>query len=118
MSIRSSSANRALAVCSPILSPADKSAKESLQQAPFPATLSPRRAPHHHHPMILPFPADSAEFEEYTSVMEAMADEADALPDPEPADFGREEEEEEEGGEDRWLDSYWESRYDDGGYDF
>jgi hypothetical protein len=72
--------------------------------------------------MILPFPADSAEFEEYTSVMEAMADEADALPDPEPADFGREdddeEEEEEEGGEDRWLDSYWESRYDDGGYDF
>jgi hypothetical protein len=34
--------------------------------------------------MILPFPANSAEFEEYASVMEAMADEADALPDPEP----------------------------------
>jgi hypothetical protein len=34
--------------------------------------------------MILPFPADSAEFEEYTAVMEAMADEADKLPDPDP----------------------------------
>ncbi len=95
--------------------------KKACHYARFRATLSPRRAPHHpvhHHPMILPFPADSAEFEEYASVMEAMADEADALPDPEPADFGREEEEEEEGGEDRWLDSYWESRYDDGGYDY
>lgn len=37
----------------------------------------------------LPFPADSAEFEEYTSVMNAMADEANAsTPDPEPEDFG------------------------------
>ena len=34
---------------------------------------------------LLPFPADSAEFEEYTSVMNAMADEAEAsTPDPEP----------------------------------
>ena len=38
---------------------------------------------------LLPFPADSAEFEEYTSVMNAMADEAEAsTPDPEPEDFG------------------------------
>lgn len=36
----------------------------------------------------LPFPADSAEFEEYTAAMESMADAADALPDPEPEDFG------------------------------
>ena len=37
----------------------------------------------------LPFPADSAEFEEYTSVMNAMADEANAsAPDPEPESFG------------------------------
>ena len=37
----------------------------------------------------LPFPADSAEFEEYTSVMNAMADEANAsAPDPEPENFG------------------------------
>lgn len=36
----------------------------------------------------LPFPADSAEFEEYISVMEAMADEANAsTPDPRPEDF-------------------------------
>ncbi len=34
---------------------------------------------------LLPFPADSTEFEEYTSVMNAMADEAEAsTPDPEP----------------------------------
>lgn len=37
--------------------------------------------------MMLPFPADSAEYDEYVSVMEAMADEADKLPDPEPKDF-------------------------------
>jgi hypothetical protein len=37
--------------------------------------------------MILPFPADSAEFEEYVFVMESMADEAEAsTPDPEPPD--------------------------------
>jgi len=37
---------------------------------------------------LLPFPADSAEFEEYTSVMNAMADEANAsVPDPEPDDW-------------------------------
>ena len=35
---------------------------------------------------LLPFPADSAEYEEYTSVMNAMADEAEAsTPDPEPS---------------------------------
>jgi len=38
---------------------------------------------------LLPFPADSYEFEEYTSVMNAMADEAEAsTPDPEPENFG------------------------------
>lgn len=37
---------------------------------------------------LLPFPADSAEFEEYTRVMNAMADEANAsVPDPRPEDF-------------------------------
>jgi hypothetical protein len=37
----------------------------------------------------LPFPADSAEYEEYCNVMNAMADEAEAsTPDPEPEDFG------------------------------
>ena len=66
--------------------------------------------------MILPFPADSAEFEEYTSVMEAMADEADKLPDPEPEPLddshldGNWEDYEDEGGEDRYLDSYWEDQ--------
>lgn len=38
---------------------------------------------------LLPFPADSAEYEEYCEVMNAMADEAEAsTPDPEPEDFG------------------------------
>lgn len=37
---------------------------------------------------LLPFPADSAEYDEYVSVMESMADEADSIPDPEPEDFG------------------------------
>ena len=37
---------------------------------------------------LLPFPADSSEFEEYTSVMNAMADEVEAsTPDPEPLDW-------------------------------
>jgi hypothetical protein len=37
---------------------------------------------------LLPFPADSTEFEEYISVMESMADEAIAsTPDPRPEDF-------------------------------
>ena len=37
---------------------------------------------------LLPFPADSTEFEEYVSVMEAMADEAIAsTPDPRPENF-------------------------------
>ena len=79
--------------------------------------------------MILPFPADSSEFEEYTAVMEAMADEADKLPDPEPEDFGYSPDEEsdelrasedaaywanlherEDEPEDRYLDSYWEDQ--------
>jgi hypothetical protein len=35
---------------------------------------------------LLPFPSDSAEFEEYCTVMNAMADEAEAsTPDPEPS---------------------------------
>lgn len=37
---------------------------------------------------MLPFPADSAEFEEYAAAMESMADAADALPEPEPENFG------------------------------
>lgn len=37
---------------------------------------------------LLPFPADSAEFEEYISVMEAIAEEAEAsTPDPLPENF-------------------------------
>jgi hypothetical protein len=37
----------------------------------------------------LPFPADSAEYEEYCNVMNAMADEAEAFtPDPQSEDFG------------------------------
>ena len=65
--------------------------------------------------MILPFPADSAEFEEYTAVMEAMADEADKLPDPEPEPLddshldGNWEQYEDE-PEDRYLDAYWEDQ--------
>jgi len=75
---------------------------------------------------LLPFPADSSEFEEYTSVMNAMADEVEAsTPDPEPEGYTPDEEsdelrasedaaywaslhEREDGPEDRHLDSYWE----------
>jgi hypothetical protein len=65
--------------------------------------------------MILPFPADSAEYEEYTAAMEEMADEAEAsTPDPEPPDDshldGNWEDYEDEGGEDSYLDSYWEDQ--------
>lgn len=70
--------------------------------------------------MILPFPADSAEFEEYTAAMEEMADLAEAsTPDPEPEDLGQddshldgdwEDYSDDEGGEDRYLDSYWEDQ--------
>jgi len=76
---------------------------------------------------LLPFPADSAEFEEYTSVMNAMADEAEAsTPDPEPLGWSPDEESDElrareeddyltnlherEEPEDRYLDSYWEDQ--------
>lgn len=39
--------------------------------------------------MTLPFPADSADYAEYVSVMDSMADEAHAsAPDPAPEDFG------------------------------
>ena len=68
----------------------------------------------------LPFPADSAEFEEYTSVMNAMADEANAsAPDPEPDDAPDDSHldkdweecyEDREEPEDRYLDSYWEDQ--------
>ena len=38
---------------------------------------------------LLPFPSDSAEYEEYCAVMDAMANEAEAsTPDPEPEGFG------------------------------
>ena len=64
--------------------------------------------------MFIPFPADSADYEEYCSVMESMADEADQLPDPEPPDDshldGHWEDYEDEGGEDRYLDTYWEDQ--------
>lgn len=63
--------------------------------------------------MILPFPADSAEYEEYVSMMETMADEADALPDPEPADDshldGNWEDYDEP--EDRYLDAMYEDTH-------
>lgn len=69
----------------------------------------------------LPFPADSAEYAEYVSVMEGMCDAADALPDPTPEDMGFYEVSEEEEAywaaradqydvEDRYLDSSWEDR--------
>jgi hypothetical protein len=77
--------------------------------------------------MILPFPADSAEFEEYTAAMEEMADLAESsTPDPEPEDFEQDDyhpnsqeedeaywasmEERDYGGEDSYLDSYWEDQ--------
>ena len=74
----------------------------------------------------LPFPADSAEYEEYCNVMNAMADEAEAsTPDPEPSGWSPDEEsdelrEREDSDywasmhecefepEDRYLDSQWE----------
>lgn len=62
----------------------------------------------------LPFPADSAEFEEYTAAMEAMADEAESsIPDPEPEDFDDSHldgygQDFSDGPEDRYLDAYWE----------
>ena len=71
---------------------------------------------------MIPFPADSAEFEEYTTAMEEMADLAEAsTPDPEPEDMGQDDshldgnwedysDEDEEGGEDRYLDSSWEDQ--------
>lgn len=71
---------------------------------------------------LLPFPADSAEFEEYTSVMESMADEVeestpDFSPDEESDELRAREEEdyylglyEREEPEDRYLDSYWEDQ--------
>lgn len=37
--------------------------------------------------MTLPFLATSEEFEEYRSVMDEMADEADRIPDPEPEEY-------------------------------
>jgi hypothetical protein len=77
---------------------------------------------------LLPFPADSAEFEEYTSVMNAMADEAEAsAPDPEPHDCSSDElrasddshwenywanlHEREDNPEDRYLDCMYEDQH-------
>jgi len=58
--------------------------------------------------MTLPFPADSAEYDEYVSVMEAMADEAEAtVPDPTPEEEAYYEARAME-HEDRYLDSMWE----------
>jgi hypothetical protein len=94
--------------------------KEKLATTPAFVLLCPCReraalTTHSTTTMILPFPADSAEYEEYVSVMEAMADEAEAsTPDPEPPDDshldGNWEDYEDEGGEDRYLDSYWEDQ--------
>lgn len=43
---------------------------------------------------LLPFPADSAEYEEYVSVMETMANEAEtSTPDPKPKNNPQEDEE-------------------------
>lgn len=53
------------------------------------------------------FPADPAEYEEYCTVMGAMADEADLLPDPEPEDLDCEEESEEEESEEEGYDEEW-----------
>jgi hypothetical protein len=63
----------------------------------------------------LPFPADSAEYEEYCNVMNAMADEAEAsTPDSEPSGWSPDEESDDlharEEDEDRYLDSYWEDQ--------
>lgn len=52
------------------------------------------------------FPADPAEYEEYCTVMGAMADEADLLPDPEPEDLGREEDFEDEVEDDEDWDGF------------
>ena len=75
---------------------------------------------------LLPFPADSAEYEEYCAVMDAMANEAEAFtPDPEPEGYTPDEESDdlraredaaywasmhecEFEPEDRYLDSSWE----------
>jgi hypothetical protein len=70
---------------------------------------------------LLPFPADSAEYEEYCTVMNAMADEAEAStpdysPDEESDELRAREDaaywaslhEREDDPEDRYLDSQWE----------
>jgi hypothetical protein len=77
--------------------------------------------------MTFPFPFDSEEYEEYVSVMNAMADEAEAsTPDSEPSGWSPDEESddlhareeddyyasmyEREQAEDSYLDSYWEDQ--------
>jgi hypothetical protein len=76
---------------------------------------------------FLPFPSDSAEFEEYTNAMNEIADHIEATtPDPEPEGWTPDEESDElrarededyyasmyerEEPEDRYLDSYWEDQ--------
>jgi len=72
---------------------------------------------------LLPFPADSAEFEEYNSIMSAMADEAEAsTPDPEPHDCSSDNNgvsvsywanlhEREDNPEDQYLDCMYEDQH-------
>ena len=61
-----------------------------------------------------PFITTEAELNEYIEAMEAFADIADQLPDPEPLDDshldGNWEDYEYEGGEDSYLDAYWEDQ--------
>jgi hypothetical protein len=63
---------------------------------------------------VLPFPANSSEFEEYVSFMESMADEADSMPDPEPPDDSHLDgdwQDYDEPEEDRYLDSMYEDQH-------
>lgn len=57
--------------------------------------------------MILPFPADSAEYAEYITAMEMLADEADLLPDPEPEDFESDGDYLNGAPDDSYLDNNW-----------
>jgi hypothetical protein len=61
----------------------------------------------------LTFPADSAEYEEYCAVMDAMANEAEAFtPDPEPEnEYWSQAERGDDGGLDGHLDSMYECEF-------
>jgi hypothetical protein len=59
---------------------------------------------------LIPFPADSADYEEYCNVMNAMADEAEAsTPDPEPSGWSPDEESDDLRA--RESDDYWSTMY-------